>query len=42
MMRIPPKLTSGRSGQADVNGLQMYDEVHGPGRLLVLLHGGSS
>jgi pimeloyl-ACP methyl ester carboxylesterase len=28
------------TGYAPVNGLQMYYEVHGEGRPLVLLHGG--
>jgi hypothetical protein len=27
-------------GYASVNSLQMYDEVHGTGKPLVLLHGG--
>jgi hypothetical protein len=27
------------NGYAEVNGLRMYFEVHGTGRLLVLLHG---
>ena len=31
-----------RSGYAPVNGLQMYYEVHGEGRPLVLIHGGGS
>jgi pimeloyl-ACP methyl ester carboxylesterase len=35
--------TSNRShGYAPVNGLQMYYEVHGSGRPLVLLHGNLS
>lgn len=31
-----------KSGYAPVNGLEMYYEVHGAGRPLVLLHGGGS
>lgn len=30
------------SGYADVNGLQMYYEIHGAGKPLVLIHGGGS
>ena len=31
-----------KSGYAPVNGLQMYYEIHGAGKPLVLLHGGGS
>lgn len=31
-----------KSGHANVNGLQLYYEVHGQGRPLVLIHGGGS
>jgi pimeloyl-ACP methyl ester carboxylesterase len=34
--------TSGTNGYATVNGLEMYYEVHGSGRPLVLLHGNLS
>jgi pimeloyl-ACP methyl ester carboxylesterase len=34
--------STGESGYAPVNGLQMYYEVHGSGRPLVLLHGNLS
>jgi hypothetical protein len=37
----PEARTSPETGYADVNGLQMYYEVHGSGGTpLVLLHGG--
>src|SRR3954447_18902677 len=31
-----------KNGYSDVNGLQMYYEVHGEGKPLVLIHGGGS
>lgn len=34
--------TAPQSGYASVNGLEMYHEIHGSGRPLVLLHGGLS
>jgi pimeloyl-ACP methyl ester carboxylesterase len=34
--------TATRSGYAPVNGLEMYYEIHGEGRPLVLIHGGLS
>jgi len=33
-------VTENRGRYAEVNGLQMYYEVHGEGRPLILLHGG--
>ncbi len=38
-MAINPNIKPAESGYADVNGLQMYYEVYGEGRPLVLVHG---
>lgn len=37
-----PDSTSSHRGYAPINGLEMYYEVHGAGKPLVLLHGGGS
>lgn len=36
----PSPMTAIRSGYAPINGMQMYFEVHGSGKPLILLHGG--
>lgn len=39
-LALPPSASAGaKTGYASVNGLEMYYEVHGTGRPLVLLHG---
>jgi pimeloyl-ACP methyl ester carboxylesterase len=36
----PPMTSPTRTGQVDVNGVELYYEVHGQGSPLVMLHGG--